>query len=66
MQCYILEPTNFWEVEKDPKWIAAMREELSMIEMNQTRKLMKRPEDIKVIGVKWPFRTKLNADVSHQ
>ena len=37
-----------------------------MIEMNQTRKIMKRPEDIKVIGVKRPFGTKMNADVSHQ
>lgn len=34
-----------------------MDEELTMIEK-------KRPEDRKVIGVKWIFRTKLNADGS--
>lgn len=55
----VLESTNFWEVEKDPKWRAAMKEELTMIEKNQTWKLVKRPEDRKVIGVKWIFRTKL-------
>ena len=35
-----------------------------MIENSQTWKLVKKPIDIKVIGVKWVFRTKLNADGS--
>ena len=35
-----------------------------MIEKNHTWTLVKRPADRKVIGVKWVFRTKLNADGS--
>ena len=60
----ILEPSDFWEAKKDPKWITAMKEELKMIEKDQTWKLVKRPIDRKVIGVKWVFRTKLNPDGS--
>ncbi|XP_020251808.1 uncharacterized protein LOC109829116 [Asparagus officinalis] len=41
-----------------------MEEELSMIEKNKTWELIERPEGRKVIGVKWVFRTKLNADSS--
>ena len=39
-------------------------EELVMIDKNQTWELVERPEHRKVIGVKWVFRTKLNADGS--
>ena len=66
----VLEPTDFSKAEKDPKWRVAMKEELTMIEKNpmieknQTWKLVKRPEDRKFIGVKWIFRTKLNANGS--
>ena len=33
-----------------------------MIEMNCTLELVDRPPDKIIIGVKWVFRTKLNAD----
>ncbi|KAE8729685.1 hypothetical protein F3Y22_tig00003435pilonHSYRG00123 [Hibiscus syriacus] len=49
---------------RGPRWIAAMEEELPMIEKNKTWILVDRPQDRKVIGVKWVFRTKLNADGS--
>jgi len=52
------------EAKMDQKWIATMEEELYMIERNQTWKLVDRPQDRKIIGVKWVFRTKLNADGS--
>ncbi|KAL4019983.1 hypothetical protein IC575_018747 [Cucumis melo] len=52
------------DASKDQRWIAAMEEELSMIEKNKTWILVDRPQDRKVIGVKWVFRTKLNADGS--
>ena len=60
----VLEPTGYWDAKEDPKWRAAMQEELAMIDKNQTWKLVKRPEHKRVIGVKWVFRTKLNADGS--
>ncbi|KAL4011632.1 hypothetical protein IC575_028693 [Cucumis melo] len=50
--------------KQDQRWVAAMEEELSMIEKNKTWILVDRPQDMKVIGVKWVFRTKLNADGS--
>ena len=37
---------------------------MSMIHKNKTWELVERPEGRKVIGVKWAFRTKLNADCS--
>ncbi|RVW87111.1 Retrovirus-related Pol polyprotein from transposon TNT 1-94 [Vitis vinifera] len=58
------EPAEFEEAEKDDKWIEAMKEELRMIEKNDTWELVDRPQHRKVIGVKWVYRTKLNADGS--
>ena len=43
-------------------WIAAMKEELAMIDKNQTWMLVDRPIHKKVIRMKWIFKTKLNAD----
>jgi len=60
----VLETANFWEAKKDPKWRVAIKYEIPMIEKKQTWKLMKRPENKKVIGMKWIFKTKLNADDS--
>ena len=60
----VLEPADFTEAERDPKWVAAMQEELNMIEKNQTWELVPRPQHKNVIGVKWVFRTKLNANGS--
>ena len=60
----MLEPVDFSEAEKDPKWIVAMQEELNMIEKNHTWELVSRPQHKNVIGVKWVFRTKLKADGS--
>ncbi|RVX14987.1 Retrovirus-related Pol polyprotein from transposon TNT 1-94 [Vitis vinifera] len=60
----VFEPAEFEEAEKDDKWIEAMKEELRMIEKNDTWELVDRPQHRKVIGVKWVYRTKLNADGS--
>ena len=60
----VLELAGYWDAKEDPKWSAAMQEELVMIDKNQTWELVERPEHRKVIGVKWVFRTKLNADGS--
>ncbi|WRX23027.1 Reverse transcriptase [Theobroma cacao] len=58
----ILEPTSYIEATKDQHWIKAMCDEIEMINKNQTWHLVDKPANQKVIGVKWVFKTKLNAD----
>lgn len=41
-----------------------MQKELTVIEKNETWELVERPQDRKIIGVKWVYRTKLNSDGS--
>ncbi|KAM7516070.1 hypothetical protein LguiA_005653 [Lonicera macranthoides] len=60
----VREPAGYEEAATDQKWIAAMKEELKMIEKNQTWELVERPKHKKAIGVKWVYRTKLNPDGS--
>nr|KYP44288.1 Retrovirus-related Pol polyprotein from transposon TNT 1-94 [Cajanus cajan] len=60
----VLEPSDFKEAEMDDKWIEAMKEELKMIEKNDTWELVDRPQHKQPIGVKWVYRTKLNTDGS--
>jgi transposase InsO family protein len=60
----VCEPACCEEALKDPKWKNVMEEEMSMIQKNKTWELVDKPEDSHIIGVKWVFRTKLNADCS--
>ena len=60
----VCEPADYEEAKKNQIWVVAMREEFSMIEKNKTCHLVQRPQDRKVIRVKWVYRTKLNADGS--
>ena len=41
-----------------------MQEEMATIQKNDTWRLVARPEDQRVIGMKWAFKTKLNPDGS--
>jgi hypothetical protein len=60
----VCEPDNYEEAQQNPSWQKAMEEEIFMIEKNKTWELVDRPGDKNIIGVKWIFRTKLNADSS--
>jgi hypothetical protein len=60
----LIEPAGYEEAAADQHWMAAMKEELMMIEKNQTWLLVNRPAHKKAIGVKWVYRTKFNADGS--
>ena len=60
----ILEPTDFEATKNDQRWKSAMKEELALIEKNQTWELVEKPKDMKIIGLKWVFKTKLNFDGS--
>ncbi|KAG8480419.1 hypothetical protein CXB51_025096 [Gossypium anomalum] len=60
----IVEPSNYEEAARDMNWKRAMEAELDMIQKNQTWDLVKRPEKKKVIGVRWVFRARFNANGS--
>ncbi|KAL0357030.1 UNVERIFIED_CONTAM: Retrovirus-related Pol polyprotein from transposon TNT 1-94 [Sesamum calycinum] len=62
----MLEPENFETAVKHKVWVQAMEEEIKMIEKNNTWELADMPKDKEVIGVKWIYKTKLNADGSIQ
>eukprot|EP00253_Pinus_taeda_P023522 PITA_23522 len=47
---------------KDRKWIEAMDEEINAIERNKTCDLFELPKGKEVIGVKWVYKTKSNAE----
>ncbi|MCH80525.1 copia-type polyprotein [Trifolium medium] len=58
------EPVNFNEALQMNVWKNAMIEELNSIEKNQTWKLVKPPDNVRTIDLKWVFKTKLNLDGS--
>ena len=62
----VVEPENFDDAVKEETWKAAMQEEINVIVKNKTWKLVDRPCDNSVIGVKWIYKTKLNQDGSVQ
>lgn len=55
-------PPNFVKSTKEEKWIEAMKSELQAIEKNITWELVVLPVRVKIIWVKWIFKTKLNGD----
>ncbi|XP_040938088.1 uncharacterized mitochondrial protein AtMg00820-like [Gossypium hirsutum] len=58
------EPGCFEDAEAHEGWRQVMFDEIAMIEQNQTWELVPRPDKRKVIGVKWVYRAKQNADGS--
>ncbi|XP_071687786.1 uncharacterized mitochondrial protein AtMg00820-like [Rutidosis leptorrhynchoides] len=58
------EPKGFKSAAKDPAWFEAMREEMTALGHNQTWDLVPRPKHANVVGSKWVFRTKYNANGS--
>ncbi|KAM1017141.1 hypothetical protein ACFX13_047468 [Malus domestica] len=58
----VVEPETYEVAEKDKAWKKAMKEELEMIENNDTWELVNRLSDKPVIGVKWVYKVKLNLD----
>ncbi|CAL2249531.1 unnamed protein product [Prunus armeniaca] len=61
-----IEPKSFEVVVKEEIWRKAMEEEIKTIEKNKTWKLVDRPKDKEIIGVKWVYKTKFNPDGSIQ
>lgn len=61
-ECFVssIEPKNHVEALEDDFWIRAMEEELEQFERNQVWELIKRPEDINILGTKWIFKNKID------
>eukprot|EP00253_Pinus_taeda_P029158 PITA_29158 len=62
LYCHVDDPIHFEEEIKDKKWIEAMDEEMNAIERNKTWELVELPKGKEVIGVKWVYKTKCNAE----
>ncbi|XP_076907191.1 putative mitochondrial protein AtMg00820 [Bidens hawaiensis] len=56
----IEDPMNYEEASKEEKWVKAMKVEIEAIEKTNTWELVSIRPDVKPIGVKWVFKTKLN------
>ena len=61
--CLLADAENitFEEAVRDKKWQAAMDEEISAIERNETWELVELPKGHQPIGVKWVYKKKMNA-----
>ncbi|KAG8499415.1 hypothetical protein CXB51_005894 [Gossypium anomalum] len=59
-----IEPSSYEEAARNRNWKKAMEAELEMIRKNETWDLVDKPDQKKVIGVKWVFRAKFNSDGS--
>ncbi|KAK1364927.1 hypothetical protein POM88_040488 [Heracleum sosnowskyi] len=55
------DPVAFEDAAKENKWRQAMDQEIDAIERNETWELVEAPKGKKSIGVKWVYKTKLNA-----
>eukprot|EP00253_Pinus_taeda_P015002 PITA_15002 len=62
LYCHVYDPVHFKDAIKDKKWIEAMDEEINVIERNKTWDLVELPKGKEVIGVKWVYKTKSNAE----
>eukprot|EP00253_Pinus_taeda_P033287 PITA_33287 len=62
LYCHVDDPIHFEDAIKDRKWIEAMDEEINAIERNKTWDLVEIPKGKEVIGVKWVYKTKSNAE----
>ncbi|GJT66284.1 retrovirus-related pol polyprotein from transposon TNT 1-94 [Tanacetum coccineum] len=60
--CFIstIEPKNVNEALGDESWIVAMQEELNQFIANDVWELVPQPRNMKIIGIKWVFRNKLD------
>ncbi|XP_024965966.1 uncharacterized protein LOC112506178 [Cynara cardunculus var. scolymus] len=53
-----IEPKKPYEELQDPDWIKTMQDELREFERNQVWRLVPRPKDKSIIGIKWVFLNK--------
>jgi histone deacetylase 1/2 len=64
--CPTIEPHTVKEALSKPKWLQAMQHEYDALLKNNTWTLVDPPSRCKLIGCKWIFKTKYNADGTFQ
>ncbi|XP_024031818.1 uncharacterized protein LOC112094618 [Morus notabilis] len=62
MNHYMSTPNSVQEALTDPRWKAAMNEEMASLQKNQTWELVDRPTGKKPIGCRWIFTMKYKVD----
>ena len=55
-------PNSYYHARKDPRWQAAMDEEMNSLQNNVTWELVSLPLGRKLVQCKWVFQTKVAAD----
>ena len=60
----VREPETFSAAAKDPRWVAAMNEEMEALCKNETWDLVPHTPHNKAIGCRWIYKVKHNADGS--
>ena len=62
--CFIsrMEPKNVIEALQDAEWITSMQAELSEFKRNKVWRLIPKPANASVIGLKWIFINKVDKD----
>ena len=56
------EPATYQEAKRYTRWTKACKEEIESINRNKTWTLVDKPHGVKIIGLKWIFKVKKNAD----
>ena len=59
-----IEPSSISEALLDSRWVKAMNEEYIALQKNHTWDLVPLFKDMNLVGCKWIFRVKYNADSS--
>ena len=66
-KCYLMvesNPQTYEDASHDPRWQAAMKEEFSSLQKNNTWELVDLPLRRKLVQCKWVYKTKFAADGS--
>ena len=58
----VREPESYAEASEDARWKSAMEEEMRALAENETWDLVNPTKGIRLIGCRWVFKVKYNAD----
>jgi hypothetical protein len=58
----VREPESYKEAAEDANWRTKMEEEMHALAENETSDLVDAPKGVKLIGCRWVYKIKYNAD----